>query len=259
MNLILFEPDELRKPLSIKDERAEHLLKVLHKKPGDSFDAGLLGGKLGTGIIEECGPSGMIFSLSLTEEPPPRTPIRLLVGFPRPIQLRRLLRDIASLGIEAADLAGSELGEKSYRDTNLLKDGGARDALIEGAVQARDTCLPALNVYPDLAAWLQARPWEKAAVHGAATGGGTDACDGGPLLVAADNVRPEGSFAELAPIQGGAVLAVGSERGWSDSERAMLAAAGFARLAMGKRAMRTETACTAAAILLMEKMGLLGL
>jgi 16S rRNA U1498 N3-methylase RsmE len=102
-----------------------------------------------------------------------------------------------------------------------------------------------LGLYPTVAAWLAAKPWQAA-----------------PLLVAADNVEPSGTFSGLGqlklPSQGPcAVLAVGAERGWSGREREQLEAAGFVRLSMGKRALRTETACTAAAILLMEKMGLL--
>jgi RsmE family RNA methyltransferase len=243
MNLVLFTPEELGRPLSRLDQRAVHLLKVLRKKPGDSFDAGVLDGDMGKGTIEALRPTGLVFSLSLTEEPPSRTPLRLGVGFPRPIQLRRLLRDCSSLGLEALDLAGTELGEKSYRDTKLLHDGGARSALLEGAAQARDTRLPVLGLYQDLASWLRERPWEQKT-------GGT------PPLFAADNVRPEGAFSSLGSLRGGAVLAVGSERGWSDGERDMLEEAGFVRLSLGKRALRTETACTAASILLMEKMGL---
>jgi hypothetical protein len=44
MNLILFETHELGKPLPRRDGRTIHLLKVLHKKTGDGFDAGILGG-----------------------------------------------------------------------------------------------------------------------------------------------------------------------------------------------------------------------
>jgi RsmE family RNA methyltransferase len=54
------------------------------------------------------------------------------------------------------------------------------------------------------------------------------------------------------------VAAVGSERGWSDRERDILEDAGFTRLSMGSRALRTETACIAAAVLAMEKIGALG-
>jgi RsmE family RNA methyltransferase len=249
MNLILFEADEAGKPLSRRDERTVHLLKVLHKQAGDTFDAGILGGSLGTGKIDSIRLDGSIVcSLDLKEDPPARIPIRVGVGFPRPIQLRRLLRDLSNLGILAIDLLGTDLGEKSYRDTKLLSDGGARTALIEGAVQARDTRLPVLRLYPDIAAWLTERPWEK----------GPGRITLGPLLIAADNVRPEGAFANLTPMTRPVVLAIGSERGWTNHERDLLEQAGFTRLSLGSRALRTEMACIAASILAMEKIGELG-
>jgi RsmE family RNA methyltransferase len=249
MNIILFEGHEAG-TLPRRDGRTIHLLRVLHKKPGDSFEAGVLGGCRGRGTIEGIGPDGSLsYSLDLFEPPPPRFPLRLAVGFPRPIQLRRLLRDLSSLGLAAVDLVGTDLGDKSYRDTKLLMDGGARSALIEGAVQSRDTSLPLLARYSRLEDWLDRRPWEQ------------DGEDGGPgkerglLLVAADNLRPRGSMAALGPARGRVSLAVGPERGWSDRERDLLEKAGFLRLSLGKRALRTETACVAAAVLAMEKMG----
>ncbi|MDR0554376.1 MAG: RNA methyltransferase [Treponema sp.] len=249
VNIVLFEPGELEKPLSRWDERTNHLLKVLHKKAGDTFDAGLLEGGLGRGRIETIRLDGsIIFSLNIHETPPPRIPLRVAVGFPRPIQLKRILRDFSNLGLLAVDLMGTDLGEKSYRDTKLLDNGGARAALIEGAVQARDTGLPVLSRYPSLDAWLHNRAWEKTARPGAL-----------PLLIAADNVRPEGAIAHISPSRRRtAVLAVGSERGWSDRERTLLETEGFLRLSLGKRALRTETACIAAAILIIEKIGELG-
>jgi RsmE family RNA methyltransferase len=141
------------------------------------------------------------------------------------------------------DLLGTDLGEKSYRDTRLLAGGGARAALVEGAVQARDTGLPRLSVYAGLDAWLAEKPWAASAA---------------PLLAAADNVRPGGSLAGLPPVKGAVVLAIGPERGWSDRERDLFEAAGFIRLSLGSRALRTETACTAAVVLAMEKTGELG-
>jgi RsmE family RNA methyltransferase len=250
VNLILFETHELGKALPRRDERTVHLIKVLHKKTGDTFEAGILGGGRGTGKIEKIGLDGSIaFSLDANESPLPRLPVRVAVGFPRPIQIRRLLRDISSLGVGAVDLFGTELGEKSYRDTKLLNDGGARSALIEGASQSRDTTLPALSVFPRLEDWLNERPWDcgPAAPSGAA-----------PLLVAADNVRPEGAMSRLTPTMRPVVLAIGAERGWSDRERALLEKAGFLRLSLGNRALRTETACVAAVVIAIEKIGGLG-
>jgi RsmE family RNA methyltransferase len=250
VNLILFESWELGKTLSRRDKRTIHLLKVLHKKTGDFFDAGILGGRRGTGRIEKINFDGSLFvSLRLDEAPPPRLPLRVAVGFPRPIQLRRLLRDLSNLGIEAIDLLGTELGEKSYRDTKLLSDGGARESLIEGAVQSRDTSIPELAVFASLDAWLRERPWDKE---------GSGIVRSFPLLVAADNVRPEGAMVRLSPMRSPMVLAVGAERGWSDRERDALEDAGFLRLSLGGRALRTETACVAAAVLALEKIGELG-
>ncbi|MDR2363146.1 MAG: 16S rRNA (uracil(1498)-N(3))-methyltransferase, partial [Spirochaetaceae bacterium] len=254
MNIILFEGREIGKPLPRRDPRTLHLLKVLRKKTGDRFDAGVLGGCLGRGRIDALEPDGSLrVSLDLREPPPPRVPIRAAVGFPRPIQLRRLLRDLSNLGVEAVDLLGTDLGEKSYRDTTLLTDGGARAALVEGAVQARDTGLPVLAAYPAVDAWLAEKPW--IASHGPE---GQTPFPSGLLLAAADNVRPVGSLAALPPVTGAVVLAIGPERGWSDRERGLFEAAGFIRLSLGRRALRTETACTAAVVLAMEKMGELG-
>jgi len=242
VNIILLEENELGHSLSRRDERTVHLIKVLHKKAGDVFEAGILGGMCGTGRIEKVNFDGSVFvTVQADEPPPPKLRLRMAVAFARPIQLKRIFRDLSSMGISFIDLVGTELGEKSYRDTQLLNDGGARAALVEGAVQARDTQLPALAVYDNLEKWLNERPWEK-----------TDSRRI-PILLAMDNVRAEGSFFNVPTTSRPAVIAVGPERGWSDRERDLFEQAGFLRLSMGSRALRTETACVAAAALAMEK------
>jgi len=266
VNIILFEPSEIGKHLPRRDERTVHLLKILHKKAGDVFEAGILGGHRGQGHIDSVRLDGsIVYSLDLREEPAPRFPVRIAVGFPRPIQIRRLLRDLSNLGLEAVDLIGTELGEKSYRDTKLLSDGGATVALIEGAAQARDTTIPVLSAYASLEDWLTESPWTRPMEEPLpGEGGGRMSFFAGrgflrkPYLVALDNVRPEGSLALLSARGQNMVLAVGSERGWSDRERVELESAGFLRLSMGERALRTETACVAAAVLALEKIGVLG-
>jgi 16S rRNA (uracil1498-N3)-methyltransferase len=242
VNIILFEEHELGRSLPRRDERTIHLLKVLHKKPGDEFEAGVLGGKRGTGRIEKINLDGSVFvTLYVTDPPPPRLKLRMAVSFVRPIQLRRIFRDLSSIGVSAIDLVGTDMGEKSYRDTKLLLDGGAQAALVEGAVQARDTRIPEIKIYDNIDSWLKAYPWEK-----------TDNSRI-PQLIAADNVRPEGSFFNLSVTTRPIVVAVGPERGWSDRERDLFEKAGFLRLSIGERSLRTETACTAAAALAMEK------
>ena len=242
MNIILLEEHELGRSLSRRDERTVHLLKVLHKRAGDTFEAGIIGGKIGTGRIEKINLDGSIFvTVQASEPPPPRLRLRMAVAFVRPIQIKRLFRDMSNMGVEAVDLVGTDLGEKSYRDTKLFATGGAQAAFVEGAVQARDTQVPALALYDNLEDWLRERPWDK-----------TDS-KRIPLLLAMDNVRPEGSIFHLSVTSRPAVIAVGPERGWSDRERDMFEKAGFLRLSMGSRPLRTETACVAAASLAMGK------
>ena len=242
MNLILFEEHEKNSLLPKYDARAVHLIKILRKKEGSEFEAGIIGGMSGKGKIEKINHDGSInFSLDLMQPPLQRLPVRMAVGFSRPIQIRRILRDLSSLGISAIDLFGTELGEKSYRKTNLLNDGGARTALIEGASQSRDTSLPELAVFYSLKEWLERKPWEKSPQPA--------------ILAAADNVRPNGALAEIKCEGHSLVIAVGSERGWSDNERSLLESAGFLRLSLGTRSLRTETACIAAAVLALTQQG----
>ncbi len=264
MNIVLFEPEELgtslpyqdvqQEPemapsldkamvffgtLSKHDPRTIHLLKVLHKKKGDIFDAGITGGKKGEGYIQAILSDGSLeYSLLLTQNPPSRLPIRIGVGFPRPIQLRRILRDLSNFGVEAIDVIGTELGEKSYQDTTLFEDGGAYAALLEGAIQARDTRIPELSVYRSLKQWLNEKPWK------------TDS-----LLVAPDNINPQISFIDVPYKEPAIVLAIGSERGWSSGERTMLESSGFIRVSLGERALRTEIACITSTVIALEKIG----
>jgi RsmE family RNA methyltransferase len=243
LNLILFESWETHTrdglvygELSPRDPRAVHLLKTLHKTDGNPFEAGIIGGNRGQGIlISTTGPVAV--TLTLNDPPPPRLPVRLGVGFVRPIQLRRILREAANFGLESVSIFGTDLGDKSYQKTTLLEDGGAEAAMLEGAAEARDTCFPVVNTFGRIDAWLT----------GIKTAG---------RRIALDNIHPHGSFftdGGLFPAETGYMLAVGSERGWSDRERMLLEAAGFTRLSVGERALRTETACIAAVVLAASK------
>ncbi|MFC2386902.1 16S rRNA (uracil(1498)-N(3))-methyltransferase, partial [Treponema socranskii] len=46
--------------------------------------------------------------------------------------------------------------------------------------------------------------------------------------------------------------------GWTDAERALFEKCGYTRASMGERILRTETAATAAASIILAEMGILG-
>ena len=151
MNICLFTSEEISKPLNKNDERAQHIIKVLHKTPGDTFDAGIIGGAAGIAQITEISGEGQIsFSFVPKTRGKPLYPLTLIIGFPRPIQLRRLLRDVAGLGCCKVILTGTKLTEKSYLDSNVVSDGSAYKMLLDGTAQAASTHVPELVVAKSL-------------------------------------------------------------------------------------------------------------
>ena len=91
MNICLFTNDEIKNPLPLRDERAQHIIKVLHKKPGDAFTAGVIDGKSGTAVIREINDQRITFDFTAGGDGKPLTRLEMIIGFPRPIQLKRLL------------------------------------------------------------------------------------------------------------------------------------------------------------------------
>lgn len=243
MNICLFSPDEIEKPLPNSDSRARHILDILHKKSGDTFEAGIIGGNAGTALIESVSESGISFSFKATSAGKRLYPLTLIIGFPRPIQLRRLLRDVAGLGVQKIILTGTELTEKSYLSSNIVRDGSAEQMLLEGTIQAASTHIPRLETHRSLAETLDSvRPATESAAK-----------------IALDNRRPEKSLHDFLQIESAlsVVAAIGSERGWTDNERTLLAANGFTLCSMGNRILRTETAATTASAIILDALGCL--
>lgn len=242
MNICLFSKDEIINPLPLCDERAQHIIKVLHKKSGDTFTAGIIGGQSGTAVIREITDECINFEFSAGGDGKPLSSLEMIIGFPRPIQLKRLLRDIAALGAARVHLTGTDLGEKSYMQSNLVEHGAAYKMLLDGTVQAGSTHVPELCLYKTLDECLKA-------------------LGGEGLLLALDNVNPVARLADAVKqkknvVTEGArvVAAIGSERGWTDRERSLLESKGFIRCGMGERIMRTETAATVAGAIILSEL-----
>lgn len=249
MNICLFTSDEISKTVAHNDERAQHIIKILHKKTGDSFDAGIIGGASGQAVITDISAEGDIsFEFKPDGRGKPLYPLTLIVGFPRPIQLRRLLRDAAGLGVKKIILTGTELGEKSYMESNDIKDGAALKMLLDGTAQAASTHVPELICVKTL----------KDAVLESESNGNAGLCTI-QSKIALDNRRPKESLHSFLEKEGAQsfVAAIGSERGWTDRERNFLEMQGFTLCSMGCRILRTETAVTVASSIILDSMGVL--
>lgn len=255
MNICLFSPEEIKSPLDKKDERGEHIIKILHKKVGDTFTAGIIGGASGIATITEISDK-ISFTFEPTGDGKPLTNLKMIIGFPRPIQLKRLLRDIAALGVSEVHLTGTELGEKSYMQSNLVERGSAYKMLLDGTVQAGSTHVPELFLHKTLKECLDYLEENANKEHSHHI-----------LRLSLDNVNPKCSLSmamtDLPCMQcvnpcseGKSVFAaIGSERGWTDKERKLMEEYGYIRCGMGNRIMRTETAATVAGSIILNTLG----
>ncbi|MGC9312191.1 MAG: RsmE family RNA methyltransferase, partial [Sediminispirochaetaceae bacterium] len=275
MNIILFE--DIPKYLPRTDERAVHIRKILKLKTGDVFRAGILDGPAGEASIIAADDDG--YTLEWTETGPPvgLYPLTLITGFVRPISAKRILREAASLGVGGLIFTVTDTGERSYLEANLWKTGEYRQYLVNGLQTAGATVAPKVRLCRGLQEALQeALPAAPGASAGGSSGGSAlepageqaGGLSGGPfgdpalepagkspVRLLLDNISGEGPLAGKNLRDRAVVLAVGSERGWSDRERNIFLEAGFEPVRIGSRVLRTETACTAGTALVLQGMG----
>jgi RsmE family RNA methyltransferase len=199
MNICLFSKDEIECPkpcLSFDDKRGEHILKVLHKETGDSFTAGVIDGQSGDAVITGLDEAArkIFFEFEPTGDGKPLNPLKMIVGFVRPIQLRRLLRDVAALGVSELHLTGTELGEKSYMQSDLAQPDKVRELLLEGTVQAGSTHVPQVFIHKSVQDCLVRMGSQEC--MGSQERMGSLRLSKGPLLICLDNVNPKCSLSE---------------------------------------------------------------
>jgi RsmE family RNA methyltransferase len=243
MNLILFESPETTRPLPLDDPRAAHLLRVLHRREGDTFDAGLVNGPRGKGTLTAIGPEALTLTFAWGAEPPPLDPITLVVGLPRPQTARDILREATSLGVAALHFVTTGKGESSYARSALWSSGEWRRHLLAGAAQAFDTRLPEVTHGRSLLDVIGGLP-------GDATRLALDNYEAGTALGRCHLLNDI-----VAGVRRPGVLAIGPERGWSAAERAVLRGSGFTLVHLGTRVLRAETAMVAAVTLVRARFG----
>ena len=231
MNLLLLTPGELGADslVTLRDRRLVHAREVLRVNAGDSVRVGVRGGRLGTGTVLEQTPDAITLRVTLTDEPPARPGIDLVLAIPRPKALKRVIPAIASLGVDRVVLINAARVEKSYFDAKVLTPE-AIDALIDlGLEQARDTVPPRIElrerfkpfIEDELGAWAPA-----------------DALRFVPHPTAVE-------VASAMPTDRRLVIAIGPDGGWVPFEVDLLARHGFAPISLGDRVLRGEVAVPA--------------
>lgn len=228
MNLLLLDPSELESDgtARLTGRRARHVVEVLRAVAGDRIQAGVVGGRMGEAEVRSASAGELVLAPRLDRDPPPPSPVSLLLALPRPKILRKVLQAAASMGVKRLVLLGSYRVEKSYFASPLLAPEALRAELLLGLEQGRDTALPEVVIRrffkPFVEDELDARFAGRARLlaHPA----------GAPPLEA------------LAPSGAEAVLAIGPEGGWTPYEADSLRARGFASFSLGPRVLRVDAA-----------------
>ena len=238
MNLILFTPDEIKNDgtVSFKDRRLEHIIRVLGCIPGDTVRTGMINGPAGTGEILSIrrGRENAEVVLQFTADGgyPEQPAVDLILGLVRPIMLKKILAQAASLGVGRIYLINGNRVEKSFFDASLLKDEKYRSYLIEGLEQAKDTYLPQVSIHERF------RPFVEDFIP-------TISKSYRRMLVAHPEAGETLEQGIGTGINGRSLLAVGPEGGWVDFEIEKFVEQSFMPISLGRRVLRTDTAVVA--------------
>ena len=248
MNRILFETDEIVNGVAtFGGERAEHVMNVLHGEVGQVLKTGEINGLIGTSEIlaikGEAASSPLVENeLSITvrcvhAQESLRPWIDLILAPPRPRVMKRLLPQLATMGVGRIFLVGAKKVEKDFWGATLLKPENYRPLLIDGLMQAGTSILPTLETRRNFRKFVK------------------EELDG--LWPSAQRIVAHPYGAQSMAIDGNrqqsVLLAVGPEGGWTDEEVALLEEHGFARYSLGSRILRTDTATIALLAQLMKE------
>jgi RsmE family RNA methyltransferase len=242
VNLIILEPGELSesREVSLSGARADHVVKVLKAAPGHSVRIGLLDGPCGVGTVVSVTHGTVHLRCAFDAAASPRPRVDLLLAVPRPKVMRRLWAQIAALGVGRILLTNAARVERNYFDTHVLTPACYRPLLIEGLQQSRDTGLPCVSIHRRLKVLVEDELG--------------NLCCASLRLVGDPSAerRPRGVVGESGAAR--TLLAIGPEGGWTAFEMGLLEAHGFQRVGMGRRALRTDTACIALLTLVHDAM-----
>jgi len=238
MNLLLFESFELNNEniVRLQDRRSEHIIRILGCGPGDTVRAGVINGPAGTGEILAIRGRGKKAEVTLRftshDFSLHQPDVDLILGLVRPIMLKRLLTQLASLGVGRIFLINANRVEKSFFEAGLLKNENYRSYLVQGLEQARDTRLPQLSIHKRFRSFVEDFIPTVAKTYSR-------------MLVGHPEADKSVIHAVGTKMHGRTLLAVGPEGGWVDFEIDKFMEQSFVPVSMGKRILRTDTAVVA--------------
>jgi len=229
MNLILLTPQDCPQVniAHLTGRRLQHVLEVHQAKIGQKLRVGMVNGLMGEAEITHLDKQSLQLHFQLTQAPPAKLPLTLLLALPRPKMLKRILQTVATMGVQRLVLMNSYRVEKSFWDSPFLQPHAIEEELILGLEQAKDTVLPQVMIEKRFKPFVEDRLPELSA---------------NSLRLVAHPIAEQSCPRD---VQQAVTLAIGCEGGFIPYEVNLLAQQGFMPVELGARILRVETAVTA--------------
>ena len=200
-------------------ERLEHLKSVLKLKVGDMLKVALIGKGIGEAYIKDLTGESLTLLLESIDAKN-QAPYDLIIGLSRPSTLKKILEHATTLGVGRFDFFKAELSEKSYLDSKLFKEGNLEKYLRFGVSQsAIYHQLPKVELHGHLKDWKNREQ---------------------KFILSPKSSK---SFLDVdLDFSKRITLAIGPERGWTDSEVEKFKEMGFIDIGISSSILRVETA-----------------
>ncbi len=226
MNILLLTQQEKisEDTYEITQNKFLHIKNILKVIINQKLFAGRLDGLMGDAIVHQINEDSIIVKTQFEKKPPSPLPITLILALPRPKMLKRILRNVSMLGVKEIYLINTYKVEKSFWNSELLKNKKYENYFLQGLEQSRDTVMPKLYLKDRF------KPFVEDELPGI--------IKGSTALLAHPGKYP--TFPQ--GIRESLVLAIGPEGGFIDYEVSKLEEVGFKTVACGERILRMETA-----------------
>lgn len=233
MNLLIFNPTALDQNNQFVVSGYQHLQikNTLRSKVGDHIKVGALNGKIGSALLVRMEAEQCTLEVEhLSIDSPPCLPLSLIIALPRPQMIKRILQNVATLGIARVIFIQSSRVEKSYWQSPVLSAEEIHRQLVLGLEQGMATQLPIIEKHPRFIPFMQD---ELPKYHA-------------QMSCYIADLGPHPGLRTMSPEKNN-LLAIGPEGGFIEKESNLFKEAGFLPLQMGKRILKVETAVSLAA------------
>jgi 16S rRNA (uracil1498-N3)-methyltransferase len=230
MNSLIVYPDEGWQSgrITLVGSRVRNFNNSGTYQVGDTLRLALFGGDKGEGKVIELSSERIVIDLTWTGPSLELRPIDLIVGLSRPQTTKKVIQAAVMSGVRSLHFVHLYSGEKSYLDSHLFREADLREEISKALEQVWEGRYSDIQVHRDFGGFVSNNTELLSPV------------DTKLRLIA----QPGGVLinSDMCSVNDSAVIAVGSEGGWSPRELAAFNKLGFVQVGLGARIVRVEIA-----------------